>query len=210
VEGTGRLTTIDRPALVRYSQWLEYFTIGWNTIEGLVGIAAGALAGSVSLVGFGVDSAIEVGSALALIWRMSTDTNRETREHRERIALRVVGLCFLSLAIYIVIEGVEQLLRRAAPEGSLVGIGVTFASLVVMPMLARAKRRAAAALASGALRADARQADFCAYLSAIVIAGLLLNRLFGWWWADPVAGLVMAPIIAREGVRALRGDPCCG
>jgi divalent metal cation (Fe/Co/Zn/Cd) transporter len=195
--------------LVRRVRRLEYFTIGWNTLEGLVGVVAGAAAGSVSLVGFGLDSAIEVGSALALIWRMSGETDIHRREHRERTALRVVGWCFLLLSSYIVVHALAQLVRRAAPEGSVIGIGLTFASVVVMPMLARAKRGAAAALGSSALRADARQADFCAYLSAIVIAGLLFNRLFGWWWADPVAGLVMAPIIAREGIHALRGDPCC-
>jgi divalent metal cation (Fe/Co/Zn/Cd) transporter len=188
---------------------LEYFTIGWNTLEGLVGVSAGLLAGSVSLVGFGVDSAIEVGSAIALIWRMSTDADVERREERERVALRVVGACFLLLAAYIVLEAVLQLLRREGPETSSVGIGLTFASIVVMPMLARAKRRVAAALQSGALHADARQADFCAYLSGIVIIGLLLNLVLGWWWADPVAGVAMTPIIAREGVQALRGDPCC-
>lgn len=210
MEGTvGRETTCDRTALVRRSRRLEYFTIGWNTVEGVVGVVAGARAGSVSLVGFGVDSAIEVGSALALIWRMSTDMDVRTRERRERAALRVVGVCFLLLAVYIVIEAATKLLRREAPETSLAGIGLTFASMIVMPMLARTKRRVAAGLQSGALRADARQADFCAYLSAIVIGGLFLNLALGWWWADPVAGLGMTPIIAREGIRAVRGDPCC-
>jgi divalent metal cation (Fe/Co/Zn/Cd) transporter len=195
--------------LVRRARRLEYFTIAWNTLEGVVGVAAGALVGSVSLVGFGVDSAIEVASAVSLMWRMSLDIDAHTREQRERIALRVVGLCFLLLALYIVVEAIRQLLRREAPEGSVVGIAMTAASILVMPMLARAKRRAAGALRSTALGADARQADFCAYLSAIVIAGLLLNLALGWWWADPIAGLVIAPIIAREGTQALTGDPCC-
>jgi divalent metal cation (Fe/Co/Zn/Cd) transporter len=208
-DGRKEHTTIERRALVRHSQRLEYFTVAWNLLEGIVGIVAGMLAGSVSLVGFGADSAIEVGSAFALIWRMHDDADAHAREHRERIARRVVGVCFLLLAVYILAEAVGQVLRRVAPETSVVGIALAFASIVVMPILGRAKRRTAAALDSSALRADARQADFCAYLSAIVITGLLLNRVFGWWWADPVAGLVMAPIIAREGVQALRGDPCC-
>jgi divalent metal cation (Fe/Co/Zn/Cd) transporter len=200
---------VDRLVLVDRSRRLEYFTIGWNTVEGIIGVFAGALAGSVSLVGFGADSAIEVASALALIWRMSVDTDSHRREHRERVALRVVGFCFLLLSLYVAIEAVVQLVQREIPKGSVLGIALTFASVVVMPMLARAKRRTAAALDSGALRADARQADFCAYLSAIVISGLLLNRLFGWWWADPMAGLVMVPIIAHEGILVLKGDPCC-
>lgn len=200
---------IRRSALVRRGRQLEYFTIGWNTIEGVVGVAAGALAGSVSLAGFGADSAIEVGSAVALLWRMSSDTDVESRERRERVALRVVGACFLLLALYVAVGAAGQLFRQDAPQASAIGIALTSASVVVMPMVARAKRRTARALGSGALRADARQADFCAYLSAIVIAGLLLNLMLGWWWADPIAGLVMAPIVAREGIQALRGDPCC-
>jgi divalent metal cation (Fe/Co/Zn/Cd) transporter len=206
----GAQTTIERSALVRHGQRLEYFTIAWNSLEGIVGVLAGVAAGSVSLVGFGADSVIEVGSALALIWRMRDDADAHSREYREHIALRIVGVCFLLLAVYILAEALRQLLRRASPDASAVGIALTLASIVVMPILARAKRRTARALGSGALRADARQADFCAYLSGIVIVGLALNRLYGWWWADPVAGLVMVPIIARESIEALRGDPCCG
>jgi divalent metal cation (Fe/Co/Zn/Cd) transporter len=202
-------TTIERTALVRHGQRLEYFSIAWNSLEGVGGVVAGVLAGSVSLIGFGADSAIEVGSALALVWRMHDDADAQSRERRERIAFRIVGACFLLLAVSILAEAVRQLHRSASPETSAVGIALTFASIVVMPVLARAKRRTARALGSGALRADARQADFCAYLSGIVIVGLALNLLLGWWWADPVAGLLMVPIIAREGVQGLRGDPCC-
>jgi divalent metal cation (Fe/Co/Zn/Cd) transporter len=201
--------TVERSALVRHGQRLEYFTIAWNSLEGIIGVVAGVLAGSVSLVGLGVDSAIEVGSALALMWRMHGDADARSREHREHIALRLVGASFLLLAVYILAEALKQLLRRASPETSAIGIALTFASIVVMPILARAKRRTAHALGSGALRADARQADFCAYLSGIVIVGLVFNLLLGWWWADPVAGLVMVPIIAREAIQGLRGDPCC-
>jgi divalent metal cation (Fe/Co/Zn/Cd) transporter len=206
---TERQPTIERSVLLRHGQRLEYFTIAWNSLEGIIGVVAGVLAGSVSLVGFGADSAIEVASAFALIWRMHDDADAHRRERREKIALRVVGACFLLLAVYIPAEALRQLLRRASPETSAIGIALTFASIVVMPALARAKRRTARALGSGSLHADARQADFCAYLSAIVIVGLVLNLLFGWWWADPVAGLVMVPIIAREAIQALRGDPCC-
>jgi divalent metal cation (Fe/Co/Zn/Cd) transporter len=205
----GQQAAIERSALVRHGQRLEYFTIAWNSLEGVVGVVAGVLAGSVSLVGFGTDSVIEVGSAFALIWRMRDDADAHSRQRREVVALRLVGACFLLLAVYILAEALWQLLRRASPETSAVGIALTFVSIVVMPVLARAKRRTARALGSEALRADARQADFCAYLSAIVIVGLVLNVLFGWWWADPVAGLAMVPIIAREGVQGLRGYPCC-
>jgi divalent metal cation (Fe/Co/Zn/Cd) transporter len=131
-------------------------------------------------------------------------------ERRERLALRVVGVCFLALAVYVGYEAAESLLWRRAPERSLVGIVVAIASLIVMPLLARAKRRVAVALDSAAMQADSRQTDFCTYLSAILLGGLALHAAFGWWWADPAAALAMAPIIAREGVGALRGRSCCG
>jgi|SRR5436190_5805336 len=199
----------DRPTLARRARRLEYFTIAWNSLEGAIGVIAGALAGSVALVGFGVDSAIEVGSGAAVLWRMAGDADHATRERRERLSLRIVGLSFLLLAAYVTVGAIGHLVRHHDPSRSAAGIALTCASIVVMPLLARAKRRVASAMGSGALHADARQADFCMYLSAIVLAGLLLDAAFGWWWADPAAALVMVPIIVSEGVRAVRGETCC-
>ena len=188
---------------------MEYFTIGWNGLEGLVAVVAGAVAGSISLVGFGVDSFIEVVSGAALLWRMSVDADERRREHIETLALRTVGVCFLALAAYMAYEAVRDLVEREAPAHSLPGILLAGVSLVVMPMLSRAKRRVGTALQSAAMHADAKQTEFCTYLSAILLGGLVLNSVWGLWWADPVAALVMVPIIAKEGVEDLRGDPCC-
>ncbi len=199
----------DRTSLARRGRRLEYFTIGWNSLEGLVAVGAGAVAGSISLVGFGVDSFIEVTSGAALLWRMTVDADEAKRERRELIALRVVGLCFLALAVYVAVEAIGDLVTREAAEHSSVGIGLAIVSLIVMPLLARAKRAVGSALGSRAMHADARQTDFCMYLSAILLGGLVLNAALGLWWADPVAALVMVPIIAREGIQGLRGDPCC-
>jgi divalent metal cation (Fe/Co/Zn/Cd) transporter len=182
---------------------LEYFTIAWNSLEGLIAVLAGFLAGSVALVGFGFDSVIEVASGAALLWRLHRG------ERAERATLRMVGACFLTLAIYIAYDSSRTLWLRETPHRSVAGISLTAVSIVVMPLLARAKRQAAASLRSGAMRADARQTEFCMYLSAIVLGGLLLNALLNWWWADPLAGLVMVPIIGREGIDALRGKACC-
>jgi divalent metal cation (Fe/Co/Zn/Cd) transporter len=200
---------ISRHDLVRQGQRLEYFTIAYNSIEGLVSIVAGLISGSVSLVGFGLDSLIEVTSGAALLWRLHDDLNRSRREHVERTTLRIVGWCFVALALYILYESGSTLIRHQSPERSIPGIIVAAASVIVMPLLARAKRRVAAGIGSSAMNADSRQADFCTYLSAILLGGLLLNALLGWWWADPVAGLVMVPIIAREGIGGIRGKACC-
>jgi divalent metal cation (Fe/Co/Zn/Cd) transporter len=200
--------TVDRTILVRRGRRLEYFTIGWNLFEGGAATAAGAMAGSISLVGFGVDSFIEVASGAALLWRMSVDADVHHRERNERLALRIVGLCFVVLALYIAYEGICDLVRRQAPEHSIIGIVIACAALVVMPMLSRAKRAVGSALDSRAMHADAAQTDFCAYLSAILVCGLLLNMLLGWWWADPAAALIMVPIIGREGMEALQARRC--
>jgi len=206
---TGESVSI-RSHLVRRGQRLEYFTIGYNCLEGIVSIAAGFLAGSVSLVGFGLDSAIEVASGGALLWRLHHDLNPARREQVERATLRIVGWCFLALAAYLAYESSSSLIRRESPERSVPGIVVAACSVVVMPLLARAKRRVAAGLQSSAMRADARQTDFCTYLSAILLGGLMLHSTIGWWWADPAAGLLMIPIIVKEGANALRGKTCCG
>src|SRR5258707_2711565 len=199
---------LERKAVVLHGRRLEYFTIAWNGLEGLVALVAGAIAGSISLVGFGIDSFIEVTSGSVLLWRMSVDADVERREPNERRALRVVGVCFLLLAAYIAYESVLDLWSRRAPEHSIPGIILACVSLVVMPLLSRAKRRVGHALSSAAMNADARQTEFCTYLSAILLAGLLLNAAFGLWWADPVAGLIMVPLIAKEGVDGLHGKTC--
>jgi divalent metal cation (Fe/Co/Zn/Cd) transporter len=199
---------IDRVATARRGRRLEYFTIAWNTLEGIVAVIAGMVAGSISLVGFGIDSFIEVTSGAALLWRMSVDADVHRRERNERLALRIVGLCFVALAAYIAYESIGDLTRRQAPEHSIPGIVLACVSLLVMPLLSRAKRKVGTALGSAAMHADAKQTDFCIYLSAILLGGLLLNALFGLWWADPVAALIMAPIIAKEGIEGIRGDVC--
>jgi divalent metal cation (Fe/Co/Zn/Cd) transporter len=204
---------LERAIAVRHGRRLEYFTIGWNTLEGLVAVIAGAVAGSVSLIGFGIDSFIEVTSGSALLWRMSVDADVYRRERNERRALQIVGLCFLCLAAYIACESATDLWSQRAPEHSIPGIVLACVSLVVMPLLSRAKRRVGHSLGSGAMHADAKQTEFCTYLSAVLLAGLVLNAFFGLWWADPVAGLVMVPIITKEGIAGLQGkacDDCCG
>jgi divalent metal cation (Fe/Co/Zn/Cd) transporter len=188
---------------------LEYFTVVWNSLEALVAIVSGLIAGSISLTGFGVDSLIEVTSGGALLWRMTAESDRQRRELIERSALRIVGGCFLALAIYVTYEGAYKLVFRELADRSVVGIGLATVSLIAMPILARAKRRVSKELGSAAMAADAKQTDFCAYLSAILLTGLSLNAFFGIWWADPVAGLAMVPLIAREGLRALQGKTCC-
>lgn len=196
---------IFRAENVRRGRSLEYLTIGWNLLEALVAVGAGTVAGSVSLVGFGVDSLIECASGFALLWRLR---DGEKGEAREKFTLKLVGIGFLLVAAYIAFDAAKSLFYREPPEVSPVGIAIAILSLVVMPLLARAKRRVAVNLDSRALKADSRQTDICAYLSAILLAGLVLNALFGWWWADSVAALTMIPIIVREGIEALRGETC--
>jgi len=187
---------------------LEYLTVGWNVLEGAIAIVAGSIAGSVALVGFGLDSAIESSSGAVLLWRLHAERNGENIERLEKTALKLVGIGFLLLAAYVAFDSISTLLLREASRRSVVGIALSLASLLVMPLLARAKRRTASDLNSAALHADSRQTSICAYLSAILLGGLLLNAVAGWWWADPVAALVMVPIIAQEGREALKGDTC--
>ncbi len=201
---------LTRHAIAQRGRRLEYFTIAWNSLEGIVAIAAGLIAGSISLVGFGVDSFIEVTSGAALLWRMSVDAEECKRERAEQMTLRIVGACFLALAVYVGYEALRNLIEKRVPEHSLPGIMLACVSLIVMPLLSRAKRRVAANLDSPAMVADAKQTEFCAYLSAILLGGLLLNAISNVWWADPVAALIMVPIIAKEGVGGLRSNTCCG
>ena len=204
----GETASLGRTAVVRHGRRLEYFTIAWNALEGLVAVVAGAIAGSISLVGFGIDSFIEVTSGSVLLWRMSVDAEVQRRELNERQALTIVGVCFLLLAAYIAYESALDVWSHRAPEHSIPGIVLACVSLVVMPLLSRAKRKVGRALGSAAMHADARQTEFCTYLSAIMLAGLLLNTFFGLWWADPVAALIMVPIIAKEGIEGLQGKAC--
>jgi len=199
----------NRRTLAQRGKRLEYFTIAWNSLEGFVAVIAGAIAGSISLVGFGMDSFIEVTSGATLLWRMSVDADEKSREKNERLSIRIVGACFIALAVYVACEGISDLLGRKIPEHSIPGIVLACVSLVVMPILSRAKKKVGNELGSAAMVADAKQTDFCLYLSAILLLGLLLNAAFGWWWADPVAGLLMTPIIANEGLRGLKGETCC-
>ena len=202
------IDTLERSAMVLRGQGLEYFTIAWNTLEGLVAVIAGAVAGSISLVGFGIDSFIEVTSGSVLLWRMSVDSDVHRRERNEKRALRIVGACFLLLAAYITYDSIVDLWSKRAPEHSISGIVLACVSLVVMPLLSRAKRRVGRAMGSAAMHADAKQTEFCTYLSAILLIGLLLNAFLGWWWSDPLAALIMVPIITKEGMDGLRGKAC--
>jgi divalent metal cation (Fe/Co/Zn/Cd) transporter len=201
--------TIARQAIALRGKQLEYFTIVWNTIEGLVAVIAGALAGSISLVGFGIDSFIEVVSGTTLLWRMSVDADVRSRERNEKLSLRTVGACFVTLAAYVSYESISDLVKHKAPEHSIPGIILACVSLIVMPLLARAKRRVASELGSQAMKADAIQTDFCVYLSGVLVVGLVLNAVLGWWWADPINALIMVPIIAKEGIDGIRVKGCC-
>lgn len=204
-----QLAPLDRAHYVRRGVRLEWFTIAYNSLEGLIALAAGFFAGSIALVGFGFDSAIEVTSGGALLWRLHGDASQHMRERHEAAALRIVGTCFLLLALYVSYDALQALVSREAPRPSVPGIVLALASLIVMPLLAVSKRRVAGRIASAALTADAKQTLLCTYLSAILLGGLVLNATVGWWWADPVAALVMVPIIAKEGWDALRGRTCC-
>lgn len=199
----------DRAQHIQRGLRLEYATIGYNSLEGLVAILSGMFAGSIALIGFGIDSFIEVASGLGLLWRLRSDLIPARRERAEWLSLRIVGVCFIALAVYVAVDAAMSLVRAEAPSESIPGIVLAIASLIVMPLLARAKRRVAAQIKSAALTADAKQTQLCTYLSAILLGGLLLNAVFGWWWADPAAALIMLPIIVREGVEALRGRTCC-
>jgi divalent metal cation (Fe/Co/Zn/Cd) transporter len=201
-------TAVNRHAIALRGKRLEYFTIAWNSLEGLIAVLAGALAGSISLLGFGIDSFIEVTSGSVLLWRMSVDSDMASRERNEKLSLRIVGVCFVALAAYILYESISDLVEHKVPEHSIPGIVLACVSLIVMPILANEKRKVSSGLGSRAMKADARQTDFCVCLSAILVVGLVLNAALGWWWADPASALVMVPIVAKEGVDAFRGDTC--
>lgn len=194
---------------MRRGQILSRVTLIYNVLEGVFSIAVGAIAGSISLVAFGVDSVIEVSSSVAALWRLRSDADPVDRARVEAITLRFIGLSFMALAAYIIVDAGRTLYLREPPDRTVPGILIAAASVVVMPLLARAKRRIAVKLGSRALTADAMQTSLCTWLSAIVLAGLGLNALLGWWWADPVAAICMSPIIAKEGLEGLRGEETC-
>ena len=204
---------LSRPLAVRRARTLNALTIGWNVLEGLVAIAAGVAAGSVSLIGFGLDSGIEVSAAAALTWRLARERRDGCREGDDRLAQRLVAVSFAALAVYVAVGSSTSLISGAAPDASMVGVVLATVSLVVMPALARAKRRVAPVLGSRAAVAEAAQADLCAALSGALLVGLGLNLLFGWWWADPIAGLVIAGIAGYAAVATWRAPSlehtCC-
>jgi len=197
----------ERARLGRRAQLLAGASVTYNVIEAVVAVAAGLAAGSVALIGFGLDSVVEVSSGLVILWQFRS----RLPESRERQALRLMALSFFALAAYVGVESVRALLSGGDPDASPVGIGLAIASLVVMPFLSWAQRRTGRALGSQAVGADSTQTLLCTYLSAVLLAGLLLNATLGWGWADPVAGLVIAAVAVREGRAAWRGEGCgCG
>ena len=210
VRAEGLVSGGDRHRGVRRARVLAWFTIGWNSVEGLIGIGSGLAAGSVALVGFGVDSYVEVLSGAVVLWRLSKERHgSELSEAAEHRALRIIAGTFFALAVGVAAESVRKLTTGEHPSASPAGMALTVASLVVMPLLARAKRKVGRQLGSAALQADATETVLCVWLSAIVLAGLVLNAAFGWWWADPVAALGIVYVAAREGRDAWKGDPCC-
>jgi divalent metal cation (Fe/Co/Zn/Cd) transporter len=204
----------ERSALVRRASRLAWFTVVWNVAEGMVAITAAALSGSRALLGFGLDSGVESLSGAVLVWRLGVERRQPERAERvERQAVRLIGLTFFALAAFVAIESVRSLAGGHEPDSSPVGIALTALSLLVMPVLARRKRAIGAAMGSRAVEADSNQTMACVYLSAVVLAGLVLNTAFGWWWADPLAAFGVVAFLVAEGREALRAehvDDCCG
>ncbi|HEV2070064.1 MAG TPA: cation transporter [Acidimicrobiales bacterium] len=206
-------SVLDRRHLVRRGLTLAWFTIAWNSIEGVAGIVSGIVAGSIALVGFGVDSYVEVFAGSVIVWRLTRDRRgEELSENAERRAVRLIAITFLALAAGIGLESIRKLAVGAEPDESLFGISLAIVSLVVMPLLAGAKRRVGEQLGSRSVTADATETALCVWLSAILLSGLAANAVFGWWWADPLAGLGIVYVAGREGIEHLRSDEldeCC-
>jgi divalent metal cation (Fe/Co/Zn/Cd) transporter len=200
------LTARRREHLNRRSLHLAYVTASYNLLEGVVAVAAGAAASSTALIGFGLDSFIEVSSALVVIWQFRS----RVPEAHERLALRLIAVSFFALAAWISVDAVRSLLGQGEAEPSPVGIGLAASSVIVMPLLVWAKRRTGRELGSATVVADSTQTLLCTYLSAILLVGLVLNAWLGWAWADPIAGLVIAAVAVREGVEAWKGEQCDG
>lgn len=199
------LTAERRSVLGRRAQLIAGASVTYNVVEAVVAISAGVVAGSVALVGFGLDSIVEVFSGLVILWQL----RHKVPQARERQALRLIALSFFGLAAYVNVESVRALVGQAEVETSPVGIGLAVASLLVMPFLSWAQRRTGRQLGSGSVVADGTQTLLCTYLSAVLLLGLVLNATLGWSWADPVAGLVIAAVALKEGLEAWRGDNCC-
>ncbi len=194
-----------RRALQRRVRWLVGATISYNVIEAVVAISAGAAASSTALIGFGLDSVIEVASAVAVAWQFAGSDP----EARERTALKVIAVSFFALALYVAVESVRSLFGGEAAQHSTAGIVVASLSLLIMPLLSYAQRRAGHELGSASAVADSKQTLLCTYLSGVLLLGLVLNSLLGWWWADPLVGLVITAVAVNEGRRAWRGEHCC-
>ncbi|HEX2057254.1 MAG TPA: cation transporter [Actinomycetota bacterium] len=196
---------------LRHALGLEALSLGYNVLEAVVGVAAGVAAGSVALVAFGLDAVVESASAGVLIWRLGTERRgRRTAEEAERKAVRLVAVAFGALAVYIGGRAILDLAAGTRPEESTIGIVLAAVSLLVMPVLARAKKAAARELDSRSLEGDSAQTMLCTYMSAVLLFGLATNALWGWWWADPIAGLVIAALAAREARELwVTEDLCC-
>jgi divalent metal cation (Fe/Co/Zn/Cd) transporter len=197
-----------RDVLARRVRLLVAATITWNVAEAVVAITAGAISSSTALLGFGLDSVVEVSSAAAVAWQFSA-RDHDTREAREKTTLRVIALSFFALAAYVTADSAHALAGGSQAGRSVPGIALAAASLAIMPVLSAAQRRAGRELGSGSAVADSKQALLCTYLSAVLLAGLVLNATLGWSWADPAAALAIAALAAREGRAAWRGDGCC-
>lgn len=200
------MTALAPDELRRRGLRLEYLTIGWNVVEAVVAVAAGLAASSIALVGFGFDSTIEVAAAAVVVWQFRAEARGGVDEERERRALKMIAVTFFVLAAYVTFEAVRTLLTRETPDVSTVGIVLAAVSLVVMPALAWFKRQTALRMGSQTLLADSAETFLCAWLSAILLGGLVLNAALGWWWADPVAALGIAYLAVREGLEAWSGD----
>lgn len=208
-----RLAPGERSAAVARARQLNRFSLGWNVVECVIALMAGIAAGSVSLIGFGIDSAIEVSAALILAWRLHQEHRGGCMAAYDRTATRLIAAAFVALAAYVWLDAGSDLVHRARPESSVPGLLLAVASVIVMPWVARQKRALAPALGSQAVSADAHQTSLCALLSAVIIVGVGLNTLFGWWWADPVAALLIGALALEAGRRVWRADSledtCC-
>jgi divalent metal cation (Fe/Co/Zn/Cd) transporter len=203
----------ERPAVLRRATFLAWFTVGWNVVEGVVAIAAALLAGSRALLGFGLDSGVESLSGAVVLWRLYAERrDPERAEAVEQRALRLIGVTFFVLAAFIAAESIRSLVNQEEPDASAVGIALTALSIVVMRWLARAKHEVGVAMGSRAVAADSSQTAACVYLSIVVLVGLLLNAVLGWWWADPLAALGVVVFLVGEGREAFaaeHADDCC-
>ncbi|MFE7417201.1 cation transporter [Rhodococcus sp. NPDC057529] len=199
------LTAGRRQVLGRRIRWFVAATISYNVLEAIIALSEGARVSSTALIGFGLDSVIEVSSAAAVAWQFAG----KDPESRERVTLRIIAFSFFALAVYVTVDAIRSLFGIGEAEHSIVGITLAAVSLAIMPVLSWAQRRAGRELGSLSAVADSKQTLLCTYLSAVLLVGLLLNSLLGWSWADPIAALVIAAIAVKEGINAWQGDTCC-